>query len=224
MVGLLAAGIGTYEAHNHVEGLDSSTARAAVRRLEAIRAEKITLPQVIQAGQRDWVVHADSYFVRPQLLLGDDTLASRIRAQREMVPLLLRYGKQGVVDQYFARSNAAIRIASLPYQQGKGLWDASPAGNGVEQFLNPNYRRAALQMTNEEARENILLAQLAIRAYRGEHAGVAPASLQELTRGAHPYLSALPCDPFSPDGQAPLRYRGGKAYSVGEDGRGEDVW
>jgi len=231
MVGMLAAGIGTAEAQDHVAGLDSRTARAAIRRLETIRSEKIALPQMIQSWQRARLARCTEEFTHPELLLGPGILLSRLQVRLEMDALLLRYGKQGLIDRYMASSNEAIRIAALPYQTGKGLWNRLEPTNAYEQITNPNLTRAAQQITSLEAREGILLARLAVQAYRAEHAGAAPTTLDELTRGAHPYLSASPDDPFSSDGQALLRYRNGGVYSVGENCRDEygggddgDVW
>jgi hypothetical protein len=68
------------------------------------------------------------------------------------------------------------------------------------------------------ARKRILLARLAVQAYRLEHDGSAPYSLAALTDGAAPYLTAVPTDPFSPTGAEPLRYANGNVYSVGENG------
>jgi hypothetical protein len=74
-----------------------------------------------------------------------------------------------------------------------------------------------LQTTDSIALDRLLVTQLALQAYKGEH-GAYPAYLSDLVPR---YLSRVPDDPFS-DGQ-PLRYRrtGGKylLYSIGPDAK-----
>jgi hypothetical protein len=68
----------------------------------------------------------------------------------------------------------------------------------------------------------LLMTALALNAFHAER-GEYPGSLDELVSAG--LLTAVPCDPFSADGMAPLRYRiaeNGAAYllySVGPDGR-----
>ena len=218
MMGLLAAEIGSMQAQRHVDGLSPAAARAAIRRLETIRSEEITLPRIIRTGQRAWLAHCDDYFTHPQTIPGQETPAARLSIRFRRDALLLRYGKQGLVNRYMAWSDNAIHVASLPYQKQKTRSYGHVPTDACEQVEPLDLARTAKNVAFVEALEDVLLVRLAIQAYRGEHAGAAPPSLQELTRGANPYLHNLPRDPFSPDGQAPLRYNAGRAYSVGKNG------
>jgi len=76
------------------------------------------------------------------------------------------------------------------------------------------------QYTRCSAQNRVLLARLAIQAYRQEHGGASPISLEKLIEGSRPYLNSVPVDPLSMNGDSPLRYNpaNGDVYSVGENG------
>lgn len=98
-----------------------------------------------------------------------------------------------------------------------------PPRHRLVQTLMPSVGRAVAALDQGEAQLAGVRAVLAVEAWRGEHGGEPPATLDELVPG---HLREPPADPFAPDGR--LRYRvldGADAlgrvylvYSVGLDG------
>src|SRR5262249_28531661 len=87
----------------------------------------------------------------------------------------------------------------------------------LDGLLQPALESGRSASKRSAARFRLLVAELAIRAYRLER-GDAPDSLESLVTA---YLSAVPVDPYSPRGE-PLIYRkarsGSLLYSAGPDG------
>jgi hypothetical protein len=136
---------------------------------------------------------------------------------------ILRYGKRGIAANYSAYMDEAIRRASQPYQETMALGPiygkaSDPISRTMTTWFESERPSFTRSFALSAARKRILLARLAVQAYRLEHNGSAPSSLADLTDGASPYLTAVPTDPFSPTGTEQLRYADGNVYSVGENG------
>jgi hypothetical protein len=226
MIGTLIEGIGSTEAVNHVKGLSAQEARTAIKRMEALRENEHSFGSIIES-ERLFVngamlqMFSSSY---PLLMEGFVSTQSpwyqNLAASAYYNANIFWYGKQGIVDGVNRHTGELVRRANLPYQEAK-KWttDTLPSLPILGKNWIPNMQRAHLSHTRNTARNRVLLAELAVQAYRAEHNGKLPASLSELTAGTDAYLSSIPNDPLSADGKQPLRYRNGKAYSVGENGK-----
>jgi hypothetical protein len=225
MIGTLIEGIGETEALKNVHGLSAAEARSAARRVEGLLDHEVTFGQIVASERRFGYAALDELFRDSSGKLGVEALdlnvsgtLDRIKMNAVVGALLLWYGKQGIVDDYTRAGEELTRRAALPYQQAKALGAPPEPRNWVVRMMTPHAQRAHLSRVRATMRQRVLAARLAVEAYRAEHGGSAPATLDELTHGPDPYLSVVPADPFSPDGTAPLRYRNGNAYSVGDNG------
>ncbi len=90
--------------------------------------------------------------------------------------------------------------------------------DGLDGYFSLDWRRPMISFWTSQANRRAAAALVAIRLYQADHDGANPPSLEALVPE---YLSAVPVDPFSPDG-GPLRYlanaEGPVVYSVGFDG------
>jgi len=239
-MGVLCRLIGVQEGMRHVHGLSAADARAGAKRLEAILSQQSSFAEIVTA-ERDTVwegikirfqqesIEPVSWTDRPKLSGFPASLAYR--------GAILFCSKQGIIDDYSRYTDTLIAHAQLPYQRAKQQPVAVPH-NLFLRLLSPDIIvegprmpvRAFGQYTSVSAKNRVLLARLAIQAYRQEHGGTAPASLERLIEGANPYLRSVPIDPYSMDGATPLHYNpaNGDVYSVGENGvddgdRGDDA-
>jgi hypothetical protein len=221
MIGQLCQKEASNEALIHVADLSAADARAAERRLESILASEQGFGDVVAAEKRFGMNTLQAIFADPHMTATSIGATDSLLSELGQDAALLRYGKQGIVDNYGAYMDDAIRRAALPYQQAKRISPARQAADPLSRLLTPDFSRARLTYTKSVARNRILLARLAVQAYCQEHGLAVPASLDDLTAGANPYLPMIPQDPFSATGQEPLLYADGNAYSVGENGSDE---
>lgn len=223
MIGSLVQGMGAKEGLKHVAGLSGADARAGAARLETMLASERSTAQMITAD-RGMVYETLGSMYRAG---NAQEVTSAYSMSAPAIGEKLAYNagvfvltKQGVVNEFATQYDRVLTRLKMPYQQSKGLPSVAESWNPLVRMATPNYERAFQQTTRTSAMNRVLLARLAVQAYRGEHNGAAPASLAELTAGASPYLKAVPTDPFSRSGRDPLRYEAttGDAYSVGENG------
>jgi hypothetical protein len=121
---------------------------------------------------------------------------------------LMRYGKQGLVDQVTSYQSAVLEKFRLPYQQSQARLLAPPESDLV-QLMTPNTRRIERGYAERSVKLALLQAALMQQA---------KSSLK------------LPADAFSKTGLEPLHAdtKTGKVWSVGpngvdEHGGGDDI-
>ena len=228
MAGVLFQMTGTIEAAQHIDGLSATGARAGAERLEAMLKRERTFPQMLTA-ERDSLSYdtLDSIFNSGTLygfnpITGDEIDMRSAPWRFAISSVIFAYTKQGLVDDFAAQFDRLLTRAKMPYQLAVRLKEVPNSSNPlVNYWLDPDFQRAQFQTTQQSAYSRVLLTQLAIEAYKKEHSGTAPTSLEDLTAGIKPYFHAVPKDPFSISGTVPLCYdaQTAKAYSVGENGR-----
>jgi hypothetical protein len=138
---------------------------------------------------------------------------------------LLWKGQMGMANDWHQHQTVAYQKLSIPYQQSRQI--KVPAmhlpllkSRLFKEFFDIDYSNVHFAHTRMQTRIQTIKAQLAIVAYRGEHNGVNPKSLSELvTMG---YLEEVPLDLFSPNADAPLRYKNGKVWSAGKNSLNEN--
>jgi hypothetical protein len=115
----------------------------------------------------------------------------------------------------------ALNNAALPYYKAQNFKNTAQEGPGFIREMVPNTARVHWAITQKNTREQILLAQLALRAYRLEQ-GSFPATLEALKM--QKYLKQVPMDGFSMTGDAPLQYnpKTGMVWSVGNNGKNDN--
>jgi hypothetical protein len=127
---------------------------------------------------------------------------------------MLTFSKRRLVANYTAVADAAITAARQPYKQIK-------QARGRDIFSDvyvDMYDRMHFYEAKVRTRSTLLQVALALRAYKLEHHGAYPPTLENL---APSYLPTIPSDAFNSN--KPLRYQlKGKTYklwSVGPDGQ-----
>lgn len=219
MIGVLIQGIGAKQGIKYVANLSSEEARVAVTRLETMLATESTFPQIM-TKERDMIYETmQNMFARGNT--GNlEEFAQGTGGRLAYGAVLLYYTKQGLVNDFASYNDRVLAHIKQPYQQAKQIAQVAPSANPLVRMVSPDYKRALMQTTAKGAWNRVLLTQLAVQAYRGEHNGVLPSSLEVLTTGTNPYLTVAPTDPFSQSGSDLLRYnpQTGNVYSVGENG------
>jgi len=223
MMGALCQSEASKEALSYIDGVSAEEARLAVRRLNDILLTEPTLTDATEAQKQGGLAALGDLFAaaHPTLPVPPDVASVPRGLAWDMT--ILRYGKRGITANYSAYMDEATRRAAQPYQEAMALGPihgkaVDPISRTMTTWFESERLSFTRSFTLSAARKRVLLARLAVQAYRLEHGGSAPSSLRDLTNGSAPYLSAVPTDPFSPTGTEPLRYADGNVYSVGENG------
>jgi len=127
-------------------------------------------------------------------------------------------GKRRIMSNYSAYMDQAIANAAQPY--ARHLGEPSEPTDVYTPGILPNFSDIRLSEVNANTQNALLLALLALHAYKLEHR-VYPMTLSVLVPR---YLRAVPMDPFALFG--PLKYKREAAkfvlYSVGPDGKDDN--
>jgi len=233
LVGIAIGAIGRQPLWKETDFLSAGEARAAARRLEAIRARHVPYADVLteekwgmQVGLADEFRKKSTAQVVRDLSggFGGNAGAGGMREWLQTVGLQTRTlltSKRRILQDNAAHMDALIADARQPYAR-RGPVPPRP-GDPVNQAVVPIFSQARLMDVNHQTANALLTAVFGLRAYRAER-GVYPARLDELVSAG--YLSKVPDDPCAPSG--PVRYRllpGGKKYllySVGADGKDDN--
>lgn len=216
LVGIACEAIGREELWKSVEHLDAAQARAAARRLEALIARRVSHADILQ--EEKWTGQASlvQIFRAPDwkrqmrgLWGGGSTQDWRLRLHTMLI------SKQKILDNFTRGMDALIANARLPYAAPKT--PPPTPGDPLSQILLPVFSHSHWNFARNETSNTLLLAALALRAYRLEH-GSYPPSLAAL---APAYLKQVPADPLALKGALRYKRTGDKylLYSVGPDGR-----
>jgi hypothetical protein len=227
LVGVACAQAVWKPAWRGVDRLDAQAARHAVHRLETINARQFPWADTLTGEKWEHLAMALPWFneksilqigyeVRPRFGPGaPGPLNTVVQAQTRT----WLQGKRGILAEYLSYTDRTIADARHPFALRHR--PAPPRPNmSAATLLSADTRQFRLRSVECDTQSALLLAALALRAYRAGKA-VYPARLDELvTRG---YLSRVPDDPFAVPG-TPLRYRrlpNGRflLYSVGPDGK-----
>ncbi|MCX6366452.1 MAG: hypothetical protein NTX57_07035 [Armatimonadetes bacterium] len=209
MIGELVLGIGISEATRNVAKLTPEQAQNALARLQKIRARRTTREEMWQGEMRQNRSLLGQLFQDPS---GTLPLMAFSSSSQTAIPSyfaeLMRYGKQGLVDQVMGYQNSVLEKFRLPYQQAKRV-DLAPAESDLVQLMTPNTRR----VERGYAERSVKLALLQAALMRQAKSGL-----------------KLPADAFSETGLEPLHSdtKTGKVWSVGpngvdEHGGGDDI-
>ncbi len=226
LVGVACQAIGRQQAWKAAGHLNSAQARAAARRLEAIRAGHVPFADTMQeeewTGQasllelmhrRDWsgelagATTPDPSGEQSGNSPGRWLFATRIRL----------IGKRRILADYTRSLDRIIADGRRPFAARSRAPAIEATGDPVNDMITPVFWNTGLDEVKADTENALLLVTLALRAYRLDH-GAYPPTLDVLAPG---YLRSVPNDPFALSG--PLRYRRTGAnyllYSVGPDGK-----
>jgi hypothetical protein len=209
-----------------VDHLDAPAARRAARRLETINARRFPWADTLTAEKWETLALAQPWFAQKSIFLIGYEVRPRfgpggpgpLQTVRTQTHFWLK-GKRGILTEYLAYTDRTIADARLPFALRPTA--APRPNNSAATLLSADTRYFRLRTVECDTQNDLLLAALALRAYRVEK-GVYPTRLDELVTDG--YLSRVPDDPFAPPGM-PLRYRrlpGGSKYllySIGPDGK-----
>ncbi len=231
LVGIACEAIGRRPMWGLAEKLSADEAREAVRRLEATVPERAPLAEVFE--QEKWCMaramtaefrtHSlpqTAWRLAPSCGLGGDAPTDSTGARIGIGAVSLLTPKSVILRNFMGYMDAAAATARLPYNPGR-TGPAEPR-DLVNRILIPVYGGVGHKWRETSAQDGLLIVHLALRAYRAEHDGRWPGSLEELVRAG--YLSRVPADPFAPAFDVPLRYAprtdgAPLLYSIGPDGK-----
>ena len=230
LVSLAWETIGPRHIWEAVPHLSAPEARAAARRLEAIRAAQVPFADMMQQDKwgtqtslRDAMAKPDwaNRFIMDENAEWNLTFAQNPQAWAGNAASVagIRIAGNGKILANNARwMDKAIAQVRQPYAAHPAM---PPLPNDlVNQILLPPYGKLRFRQVAADTQNALLLTAFALHAYQLDH-GTYPAKLTALVPG---YLKAVPTDPFALSG--PLRYKlaGAKyvLYSVGPDGKDDN--
>lgn len=227
LVSLACEAIGRKALWQSIQQLDAPTAKAATRRMETISARHIPLARTFEEEKYLAQSSMLELFRNPTALKeayaqtdSDSDNDSAEHAANKYAAanfMYLIWSKQTIIDNNTRYMDELCRQAALPYAARKPIPVPSDILNAI---LLPVFGGAQIKDVTTQTEDALLTTALALQAYKKEHQGTAPATLNDL---AGAYLSQVPNDPFSVDGKTPLRYyrteHGFTLYSVGPDGK-----
>lgn len=191
-----------------VPHLDAVAARAAAARLEGLREHRVSFV--------DTMVHEKGFMLAELRHQMQDRnwrrgFADMLTAQEKQAVAAI--SATTIIADFTRAMDAVIANSRGPYHLERPL---PPSGDPVTGIMVPLYCKARFSAARNDARDDMLMVALALRAYRLEHQAY-PARLEDLVPV---YLKLVPPDPFG-SGE-PLRYRlEGDSYrlwSIGPDG------
>ncbi len=227
LAGIACDYIGRKDAWAMVDHLTGPQARAAAVRLSAITSNTVPWSSVLQeekwSHQAGWLeIYQRKNWRREEMYM--DTYPSNPEDDSDSAgsqPTMLARLNMSLVsprvifNSYTRYMNEAVQRVGLSWPARWALPALAAPSDPFNDQLGMWFDDNGFKQTSTDSYNNLLLTELALRAYREER-GAYPASLNALVPS---YLPRVPLDPFS-DG-LPVRYRlkDGRPllYSVGPD-------
>ena len=226
LVGAASQSDGRKYAWVAADHLTAAEARAAARRLEAIRMAHVPFADTLreekwsmQAGLRDDMAKPDWAV---QLLIEISGESPRLKdypqgwiVRKASVFSLESLGKRKILLNNARWMDQAIVQAQQPY--AAHLAPPPLPSDSINSELLFDYRGARFREIESDIQNALLVTALALQAYHQDHKAY-PATLATLVPS---YLKAVPTDPFAPSGPLHYKLTGAKyvLYSVGPDGK-----
>lgn len=215
LIGDACQAIGRRTAWKVIPHLSSSQARAAARRVEAIRGRHVPWSDTLQ--EEKWMTQAG---LQEMFRGGSGQYAGGQRVslssnQTVQTLFYLVYSKRRIMSNFTHYMDQAIANARKPYQPNA---QEPPIPNDpLCRVIAPAFANTGLKERVTYTESGLLLVALALRAYQADH-GRYPETLAEL---APVYLKQLPEDPFAQAGTFQYRLTGDSylLYSIGVDGK-----
>lgn len=226
LFGLISQDDGDRPLWKTVDHLNASQARAGVRRLETIRADRVPYVKMLVEDKASFQRGLSQQMNRPNWRSERVGASSPILTQPKAwaddvvnVTRLQLTDKQQILTANAEYMDALIAAAQKPYASHPVC--PPPPDDSVNRIVSDLFDLTNKNMwtdtINLDTQNALLLTAFALRAYHLDH-GTYPAVLSSLVPD---YLAAVPNDPFALSG--PLRYKrvGAKylLYSVGPDAK-----
>jgi type II secretory pathway pseudopilin PulG len=217
LVGIACEAIGRKQINKIVDQLSPAEARAAVKRLEDMRAKSIPFHETLQEEKYMTLSGLMAMLNAPQSMnqfLGSNESENR-GPEMMLRGYLMLHSKETIVSDCTRYMDENIENHRKAYPHpAKPM--PEPKGPILSIFL-PVFSQSDFKDQENRALDDLLMLRLALRAFRVEH-GHYPASLQEL-KGS--YLTDIPEDPFAAAGAYKYAVNGDKftLYSIGPDGK-----
>jgi hypothetical protein len=205
----------------NLDQFEAPSLRAGIRRLEGVVAQGIpyatTLIKekyIVQSSLLEASRDPSGFF---EIGDSDSSTANKQGTSRSVTGylIILRHGKRGLMENLTEGMDQMIREAGQPYRDAQPV----PVRDRLTDIFLGVFPKGRVRYEAGEAQNALLLAAMALRAYRLEK-GSYPGSLDALVTGG--YLSKVPRDPFGGADHA-LRCRrtesGFLLYSLGPDGK-----
>ncbi len=205
LVGIACEAIGRKQAWKAIPHLNAFQTRAAIARLESIRAQHTpyvdTMQEEIwgaQTGLREimkdpkWRLHASNFFGSE----GDNTQWQGL--------LLFGWSNRIIINDMTQFQRETLRRARLPYYIAHGLPPIPEPFDPMCAILFPVFEQARYKdIAGSETQDALLLTSLALHAYALDNGGAYPDTLAQI---APKYIANIPADPLAM-GVEPLRYK-----------------
>ena len=202
--------------------LNAAQLRQAAMRLQNIEMARTSYADVLTEEKWSGLAFFQAYFREPLWQkfranqLTDQEIKASLEWDDQTVAFMKKISDRQIQLNYLKAMDEAIAASRLPFAEQKDI--ELPRGDPLSKLAFGNSGQKTFRVSIERsATENaLLIAQLALQAYRADH-GHYPEALQALVPR---YLQRVPLDPFDP--AKPLRYRreanGYLLYSIGPDG------
>lgn len=133
---------------------------------------------------------------------------------------MVRYNKSEILDNYSRYMATECSRDSLPWGQELVAPPVPEPTDPINRLICPIFAQARIKDAMSAMESRLLIASLALRAYRLQHGGANPDSLQALVKEG--IITSVPNDPYGMTLDAPLGYRrlangSCRLYSVGPD-------
>jgi hypothetical protein len=206
--------------------LSASRARHAIRQIEQWQKSQVTAEQTLKNEKREMQANILALLktrdLRPLYVVYGcgpepcDVPEEQYQNDLDRLPILLQMrlswmNKKRIFDEYTRCMDYQIERMKQPYPLRSSAWPFPDSSDGAQNMMYPRFLNTPNELHLAEARENLLLAHLALLICKKEN-GSYPANLEALVPR---YLSKVPFDPFS--NKQTLRYRPEpRAYIVRE--------
>jgi hypothetical protein len=219
-VGNVIGAFGRQDAWEAIDHLTADQAKAKTIRLEDIMSHHVQCWEVLQ--EEKWMTQAVivEMMNKPDWHRVLHIYDSNLSGDTPIIGQLLysiRFTRHRVMANFTGYMDQCIDSAKQPYASSGSLPPDVPKDPICLMFA-PSLTDTRFDYVNRNETQNaLLLASLAIRAYKADH-GRYPAKLSDLVPT---YLKKLPDDPFTPNAALKYRLNGNKyvLYSIGPDGK-----
>ena len=209
LVGIACEAIGRKQVWKIVSHLDAAQTRAALARMEAIRAQHIPYADTLQ--EEDWGIQASlreimdgpNWRMHIFSLMDSDNYGNNRHFD---IRGLMIYGWSNriILKDMADYEREVLRRSRLPYQVSHALPPIPEPVDPMWQIFTPVFEQAHFRDVEEsETQDDLLLVTLALHLYALDNKGAYPDTLAQLTPR---YLDHIPADLFA-HGNTPLRYK-----------------
>lgn len=218
LVGNACQSIGRKPMWDILEKLSAKQARAAVKRLERIESQDVSLPDTLIEEKHRLLASMNEVLIKYNLyefasaLHMDDTSDMNVPTN---IMYSLTHSKSWVMNDFSAQMDKRIELSRQPY--ARHAPEPAETSDPIVSLLVPELARANFNKVAVTTQNRLIMIALALQSYKKEHSCY-PDTLQTLVG---PYITKLPDDPFALGGTFHYNKTGSSytLYSIGPDSK-----